>query len=164
MFMNKSKYFLTKGVTLIELIVSIVIITIAVGGIMALFLGTTSTSADPMIRAQSLAIAQSYMDEIMMQPYSISTNTSDSGTCNDGDSPEKSERAKYNDLSDYHNLSDIGAHNQNGCLIDALNAYTVDVSIVLTTLNTVVSKKITVTVTHSGLGTVVPLIAYRTDY
>ncbi len=161
----------SQGVTLIELVVSIVIISIAVIGVMSLFLGTTKTSADPMIRAQALAIAQSYMDEIMMQPYSSVVNTSATGTCSDGNPPEKSNRAKYNDINDYNALNDIGAHDQNGCLINALAGYTITVQVnncpnvaCDASLNSSGMKKIQVDVLHSGLSTTVPLFSYRADY
>lgn len=168
--MISDSYKRNKGVTLIELIVAIVIITIAVSGITALFYGTASTSADPMIRAQSLAIAQSYMDEIFMQPYASSADTTVTGVCLDGNPPEKSARAKYNDVSDYNGLSDTGAHDQSGCLIDELTGYNVVVSVNVCTsqcsaeMNAISAKKILVTVTHIGLGTSVPMTAYKADY
>lgn len=155
--MNR-KYFSSHGVTLIELIVSIVIISIAVGGIMALFLGTSSSSADPMIRAQSLAIAQSYMDEIMMQAY-----TTDGATAG---------RSNYNDVDDYNAITaGSSIADQFGNSISALSAYTIGVQVSAcnpatcgSELNSVNAKKISVIVTHIGLGTDVPLIAYRADY
>ncbi|MCU7939753.1 MAG: prepilin-type N-terminal cleavage/methylation domain-containing protein [gamma proteobacterium symbiont of Bathyaustriella thionipta] len=150
--MNKRQYFLYRGVTLIELIISIVIISIAVGGIMALFLGTTSSSADPMIRAQSLAVAQSYMDEIMMQPYS-----------NDGVTLG---RANYNEVSDYDTAGAfLAVQDQLGNPIIALSGYTVKVAVTTPGLNGVNDmKKIVLTVKHAGLKAEVPLISYRSDY
>lgn len=166
---NKIKH--ASGVTLIELVVSIVIISIALVGVTSLFLGTTTTSADPMIRAQSLAIAKSYMDEIMMQPYLSTANTTATGICSDGNPPEKGNRAKYNDVNDYNGLNDVGAHDQNGCLIDALAAYTISVQInncpsavCDASLNISGMKKIQVNVLHSGLNSTIPLITYRADY
>ena len=161
-----------SGVTLIELIVSIVIISIALGGILLLFVGTMKTSADPMVRAQGLAIAQSYMDEIMMQAYLPVANPVVNATCSDGDPPEKSNRATYNDVEDYHNLSDTGAHDQNGCLIDLLAGYAVSVQVISSCtvalcgaqMNAVNAKKITVTVSHPPTNFSIPISAYRTGY
>ncbi len=148
----------SDGVTLIELVVSIVIISIAIVGIMMLFIGTTRTSADPMIRAQALAIAQSYMDEIMMQPYVTDGATSG--------------RANYNEVDDYNAISAGSAiEDQFGNTIASLSAYTIAVDVSLcsaaacgSALNSVSAKKIIVTVSNAGLGTAVPLSAYRTDY
>jgi MSHA pilin protein MshD len=154
--MNKTLFPVSQGVTLIELIVSIVIISIAVSGIMSLYLGTSKSSADPMIRAQSLAIAQSYMDEIMMQAF-VNPN----GAC---PAIPGATRSLYNDVCDYNNLSDSGAADQNGNLITALAAYHVAVAVVQNSLQGIDAKKITVIVTHSDIGTSVPLVAYRTNY
>ncbi len=169
MVVNKSQSSL--GVTLIELVISIVIISISILGVTSLFLGTTTTSADPMIRAQALAIAQSYMDEIMMQPYAPEANTTAIGSCSDGNPPEKSNRAKYNDINDYSGLSDVGAHDQQGCLMNRLEGYTIDVQIntcpnaaCTTSLNITGMKKIQVTISHVALNVSIPLVTYRADY
>jgi len=169
MVVKNSQY--SHGVTLIELVISMVIISISILGVTSLFLGTTTTSADPMIRAQALAIAQSYMDEVMMQPYFPEINTSSTGSCSDGNPPEKSNRAKYNDINDYSGLNDAGAHDQQGCLIDRLEGYIVDVQIntcpnaaCTTSLNISGMKKIQVTVSHAALNVGIPLVTYRADY
>lgn len=142
---------LQRGVTLIELVVSIVIITIAVGGVMALFVGTTSTSADPMIRAQQLAIAQSYMDEIIMQPYTPATNISG--------------RGNYNDVDDYDTAgSFLTVQDQYGGPV-SVSGYSVKVAVTKPGLNGITEiKKIVVTVKHDGLNAEVPITAYRSDY
>ncbi len=157
MCMNRMSYTLCRGVTIIELVVSMVIITIAVGGVMALFLGTTRTSADPMVRAQSLAIAQSYMDEIMMQAYTPTGSASG--------------RSNYNDVDDYNAITaGSSIEDQFGNMID-MPGYTVAVTVVLCTniicaaeLSNRAAKKITIVVSHAGLGTDIPIIAYRTNY
>ncbi len=165
MCMNRMPYSFSRGVTIIELVVSMVIITIAVAGVMALFLGTSRTSADPMVRAQSLAIAQSYMDEIMMQAYTPVASASG--------------RSNYNDVDDYNAITaGSSIEDQFGNLIDIdmdglddLPGYTVEVTIALCTNVICVSdltnqgaKKITIVVSHAGLGTDIPIIAYRTNY
>lgn len=147
-----------SGVTLIELIISIVIISIAITGIMMLFTGTMRTSADPMVRAQALAIARSYLDEIIMQPYS-------------GDGPTTG-RANYNEVDDYNAITaGSTVMDQYGNILTALNAYRVEVKVSACTpgscdaqLSAVNAKKIEVIVTHNGLNIQIPLTAYRTDY
>ncbi|MCW8929512.1 MAG: prepilin-type N-terminal cleavage/methylation domain-containing protein [Gammaproteobacteria bacterium] len=147
-----SKISLSQGVTLIELIISIVIITIAVSGVMALFIGTTSSSADPMVRAQQLAIAQSYMDEILMQAYS--------------DDGPTSGRGNYNEVDDYDSSGAFQTvQDQFGRSISSLSGYTVKVDVTTPGLNGVIDmKKIVVTVRHGALNTEVPITAYRSDY
>jgi MSHA pilin protein MshD len=57
------------GVTLIELIVFIVIVSVALTGMMAVFNLTARTGADPMIRKQMLALAEGLMDEVAALPF-----------------------------------------------------------------------------------------------
>jgi len=156
MCMNKS-ISKSQGVTLIELVISIVIIAISVMGVTSLFVTTTMSSADPMIRAQQLAIAQSYMDEIFMQAYEIS---GDAATTN---------RADYNELDDYDTGGVfLAVQDQYGHAVVSLNSYRIAVTISNCAacgaeFNTVSAKKITVEVKHNNADSL-PVIAYRTDY
>ncbi|TAJ20243.1 MAG: hypothetical protein EPO47_12375 [Rugosibacter sp.] len=58
-----------RGITLIELIVFIVIVSVGLAGILSVLNLTTSHSADPMIRKQMLVIAEGLMDEVAAQPF-----------------------------------------------------------------------------------------------
>lgn len=60
---------LQRGVTLIELIVFIVIVSVALVGVLTVLNFAASRSADPMVRKQMLAIAEALMDEVQSQPY-----------------------------------------------------------------------------------------------
>ena len=66
-----------RGATLIELIVFIVIISVAVAGIMAVLNISVRHSADPLIRKQMLAIAESLMEEVQLQPFTFCDPTKD---------------------------------------------------------------------------------------
>lgn len=57
------------GLTLIELIVFIVIVSVALAGVLSVLNLTARSSADPMIRKQMLAIAEGLMDEVAAQPF-----------------------------------------------------------------------------------------------
>jgi len=57
-----------QGLTLIELVVSIVVLSVAITGILMVMTQTTIASADPMLREQATAIARSYLEEILSQP------------------------------------------------------------------------------------------------
>src|SRR5688572_9824280 len=57
------------GVTLIELVVFIVIVGVAMAGLFAAFNTITAASADPQVRKQMLAIAESLMEEIQLKPF-----------------------------------------------------------------------------------------------
>ena len=58
-----------SGVTLVELVVSIVVIAVGVTGVLMAIQFTTGHSADPMLQQQAVAIADSYMDEILLHSY-----------------------------------------------------------------------------------------------
>ncbi|MCK9386955.1 MAG: type II secretion system GspH family protein [Sulfuritalea sp.] len=73
-----------RGFTLIELIVFIVIVSVALVGVLTVFNVTTKSSADPMIRKQALAIAEALLEEVMLQPFTVcdpDDATADTGTC-----------------------------------------------------------------------------------
>lgn len=58
-----------KGISLIELIMFIVIVSIGIAGILSVMNLTTKNSADPLLRKQALAIAESLLEEIELQPF-----------------------------------------------------------------------------------------------
>lgn len=106
------------GVTLVELLVSIVIVSIAASGVLGVLSMTTAASADPMIRHQAAAIAEAYLEEIMLKPV-----TDPDGA--DGEAV----RADFDDLDDYNGLVDSGARDQFGSAITGLADYSVAVSV-----------------------------------
>ncbi|MFA7290772.1 MAG: prepilin-type N-terminal cleavage/methylation domain-containing protein [Rhodocyclaceae bacterium] len=63
--------FLQRGVTLIELVVFIVIISVGVVGLVSVTGPIVRSSADPMVRKQALAIAQSLLQEIEQQAFTF---------------------------------------------------------------------------------------------
>ena len=60
-----------RGVTLIELVVFIIIISVGVVGLLSVSGSTILHSADPMIRKQALAIAESLLLEIEQRPFTL---------------------------------------------------------------------------------------------
>jgi MSHA pilin protein MshD len=146
-----------QGTTLVELIVSIVILAISAVGIMMVITQTTINSANPMIRAQATAIAQAYMEEILSQPLTDPAG-GDTGSAESGET-----RANYDDVTDYNNLNDItGAKSQTGALIAGLEGYNIAVSVAAATLNGSPARRIRVTVTYDGNpGFNLPVTAYR---
>ena len=60
---------LERGVTLVELIIFIVIVSSAVAGVLLTLNMATRSSADPMIQKQALAVAEALLEEIQLQPF-----------------------------------------------------------------------------------------------
>jgi MSHA pilin protein MshD len=58
-----------RGLTFIELIMFIMIVSIGLTGVLVVLNVTTRSSADPMIRKQMLAIAEGVMEEVSLQPF-----------------------------------------------------------------------------------------------
>ncbi|ANO52093.1 type IV pilus modification PilV family protein [Woeseia oceani] len=106
------------GVTLVELLVSIVIVGIAAGTVLGLLATTTGASADPMVRHQASAIAEAYLEEIMLRAYSDPDGVDGEGA-----------RSAFDDMDDYDGLLDAGARDQFDNPIAALADYTISVSV-----------------------------------
>lgn len=58
-----------RGISLVELIMFIVIVSVALAGILLVMDTVTRGSADPLIHKQSLAIAESLLEEVELMPF-----------------------------------------------------------------------------------------------
>lgn len=59
----------SRGLTLIELIVFIVIVSAAVAGVLSVYNVVVRASADPVITKQTLAIAEAVLEEARLKPF-----------------------------------------------------------------------------------------------
>ncbi len=57
-----------RGVTLIELVVAITIVAIAATAVLGAMSAITSRGADAMVQQQEVAIAEAYLEEILLEP------------------------------------------------------------------------------------------------
>lgn len=60
-----------RGLTFIELIFFIIIVTVGLAGILLVLNQTSSRSADPMVQKQMLAIAESVLEEVRLQAHTF---------------------------------------------------------------------------------------------
>jgi len=58
-----------RGLTLIEMIVFILVVSIALTGLLLVMNKTTSRSSDPLVRKQALAIAEGLLEEVQLMPF-----------------------------------------------------------------------------------------------
>ncbi|WP_334188112.1 type IV pilus modification PilV family protein [Noviherbaspirillum sp.] len=58
-----------RGLTMIELVMFIVIISVAVIGILQVMATTTGRSADPQVRKQALAVAEALLEEVLLMRF-----------------------------------------------------------------------------------------------
>ena len=156
--MRGHKWQRQQGVTLVELIVAITIVSIAATTILGTMGTVASRSADAMIQQQAIAIGQAYLDEIL-QRWVVDPNPSGP--------PPNTGRGSWDLVDQYNGLTDVGARDQFNNAIAALSAYTVTVSVVpssaLTGIASGAARRIDVTVTRAPNVTVT-LSGYRTSY
>jgi MSHA pilin protein MshD len=179
----------SRGFTLVELIVFIVIVSVAVTGVLTALDIANRASTDPMIQKQALAIAEALLEEVQLQPFTYCDPddanaasalnaagcTGGAGGANDENKlplgPETGETRTgatlFDNVSDYNGLSmGPGITDLSGAAIAGLGAYSASVAVVNQALGAVSSSDallITVTVTGPANTTVV-LHGYRVRY
>lgn len=139
------------GFSLIELIITVVVLAITLTVIFLALDTGIAHSADPMVESQAVAVGQAYLGEILGKSYA------------DLPCPNPCTRADYNDIDDYNGLVNDGAENQFGEPVPGLGAYDVSVSVTPATLSGAPAKLVTVTVTHTPNVDIV-LSAYATGH
>lgn len=180
----------SRGFTLIELVMFIAIVGAGVAGTLLVFDYSSRSSADPIIRKQALAIAESLLAEIQQMPFTfcdpddpaVSTATSAAGCATpEAIGPEAGE-TRYSATTPFDNVNDYHLYNTaaevptgikdlTGAPIAGLAGYDVSVTVAQTALvgapgGTVPASDsllITVTVTAPGSVTVV-VDGFRTQY
>jgi MSHA pilin protein MshD len=143
-----------RGISLIELIMFIVIIGVALAGVLLVMNRVTASSADPLVRKQALAIAESLLEEIELMPFtfcdpddvnaasavSAADCTGGAGGANDQNkggaaltSPtpaaETRVAATFDNVADYGNYSMAGVVDMTGTAVTGLDGYAASVGI-----------------------------------
>lgn len=145
------KFNAQSGLSLIELVIFIVVVSVALVGILSVMDITTKSSADPQVRKQAIAIAESLLEEVMLKEYA---NPSGGYTGTD--------RSQFDDVDDYNGYTASPAVDVSGAALPTTGAYAESVAVLLTTLGGAAAKLITVTV--SGGGESITLSAYRASF
>jgi len=146
-----------RGVTLVELVVAITIVAIAATAILGALAAVATRSADAMMQQQAIAIAESYLSEIL-QRWVIDPSPT---------TPPNTGRASWDLVDQYNGLVDVGAHDQFGNPIASLNNYTVSVSTsqssALAGVPAADARRVDITVSYPPSASVT-LSGYRTSY
>lgn len=145
------------GISLVELILFIVIVSVGIVGILSVMNITTQHSADPMVRKQALAVAESLLEEISLKDFANPTG-----------GYSGADRAQFDDVSDYNGYTSTGIVDISGVAIGSLSGYnissvSVDAAASLGGIGGGEVKLITVTVTGPGNESIT-LSGYRTNY
>jgi MSHA pilin protein MshD len=69
MFTEPAPLHAQEGLSLIELIIFIVVVSVGLAGVLMAINAAVARSADPMLRKQALAAAESLLEEIELQPF-----------------------------------------------------------------------------------------------
>ncbi len=172
-----------SGISFIELIMFIVIVSVGMVGILSVMNLTTSRSADPLIQKQALAIAESLMEEIRLQPFTYcdpndenASAADDAGACSieetlgaEAGEARVSATDRFDNVNDYAGLVMTGGIVDlvSGATINGLGDYNASVAIAEEAIGGVPSAdslRIDVTVTHPRSGTSITLTGYRMRY
>lgn len=155
------------GLTLIELIIFMVIISVGITGILSVMNLTSKNSVDPMVRKQALSVAEAVMDEVLAKDFANPSGgfTESSSTC--------ANRNLYDDVADYNCFKTSSANRIKGTdtlgatSLAGLAAYAASIDIDSTTAalglsggSQVISIKVSVT----GNGQNIVLTGYRSNY
>jgi MSHA pilin protein MshD len=146
-----------RGFSLVELLVAIVVLSIAVTGVLLVYINTARGSAEALISKQALAIAEAMQDEIQLAAYSNPPG----GFAGPG--TPITDRDEYDDVSDYNGFSTTGVYTIDG--VQVLAGYNVSVTVAVSAFQGIAEAKlITVTVTHPSSGLSVALQGYKINY
>jgi MSHA pilin protein MshD len=170
-----------RGVSLVETIMFIVIVGITVGGIMLMFANTTRASADPLIRKQALAIAESLLEEVRLMPFTFcdpddaavyTANATADCAVPEASGPEGGE-TRYAALTPFDNVNDYDGFAMAGGILDitgtpiaGLGAYSATVAVTPIAFGVIpATDALQITVTVTGPANVaVTLDGIRTRY
>jgi MSHA pilin protein MshD len=145
------------GISLIELVIFIVVVSVGVAGILSVMNVTVMHSADPIVQKQASAIAESLLEEVELQPFTwcdpndgnATTATSVAGcaTTAEGMGPEAAfvnqpnGESRYQDINggdspfdnvnDYHGFAMAGIRgiDASATVLPGLGAYSASVAI-----------------------------------
>lgn len=171
-----------RGLSLIELLMFISIVSVALAALLRVFVQTTTASSDPLLQRQALAIAESLMEEVQLMPFTfcdsedaeVETATSPAGCSGmpEAIGPEAGENRStlpaFDHVNDYHGLALAGISDLTGNTVPGLAGYSASVSVAAAALHTLSAGsgdvlQISVTVTGPG-GSQVTLQGYRSRH
>lgn len=103
-----------RGITLVEMVITIVVLAIALLGITAAISGGIGRSGDTLVETRAVALAQSYLDEIFGKRFDENSHPRGIPPCRTNCTAEGSfgpdagetERYHYDDVDDYDGLTE----------------------------------------------------------
>lgn len=168
----------------------IALIGIAVAGLLQVYFFVVKGSADPMVRKQAVAVAESLLNEVLMQPFTWcdpqdaandastppssgasctggAANSQDKGGGTLGPQPASESRASstdpFDNVADYNGFTMSSITSLDGTAFPELSAYSASVSVTRagTVFGLANDAVLRVDVTVSGRGETITLTGYR---
>ena len=178
---TRNSQLLQAGFTLIELVLFIAIMGAGVAGTLIAYDFAARGSADPVVKKQALAIAESLLEEIQQMPFTfcdpddpaVSTAPSPAACATpEGIGPEGESRSgatpfdNVSDYAGYDSAADGGIKDITGTLITGLGNYRAQVAVAAAALPGIpAGDALLITVTVTGPANVtVTVDGYRTQY
>lgn len=172
------------GVSLLELVFFMVVLSAALAGVLSIFIQATRASADPQQQRQSLAIAESLLGEVELMPVTwcdpddanveTATNTAGCATQAEALGPESGENRyatpQFDNVNDYSGFAMNGIVDIGNQAVAGLSGYSASVAVSAAALGNAFytitaaggrALRITVTVTSPD-GKTLSLDGYRT--
>lgn len=179
-----------RGFTLIEIIISIVIVSVALTALLLFTSTSTRRSVDPLIQEQASAIAQAYLEEIMQKEFCDPDWDHDSNPATPLDCPAQcvsdacgtcsgtgvgwsiESRASYDDVCDYAGTDNPPLDQAGNTFASGLGDYSVTIAIDDSaganlnglTGNTGQVLRIDVTVSHPSMTPDLKIFGFRTNF
>ena len=142
-----------RGFTLIELIIFIVVVSAGLAGILSVMNSVVKSSADPMVRKQAMALAESILEEIVQKEYADP----------DGVQGNETTRATMDDVDDYKGKTAAEIQTLFADSLAQVPGYTIAIDVpAAAAVSGVDMKKVTVTVSKGSES--IALSGYRADY
>jgi len=154
-----------QGFSLVEVILFIVVVSVALVVMIKAFTLANVGSADPVLRRQSLAIAQAMLEEISFKPFG-STATDDTSQGGFAGPYTAANRQYFDDVDDYSGFAMSGITALDNTPLLGLGGYSVAVTVAQAAFGGVPAGagwRITVTVTDPA-GRSLSLDGYRANY
>ncbi len=136
-----------RGVTLVELIVAIVIISVGLAGILSAFNISVRGSADPVMTKQLVSLAEALLEEVQQAPFTYcdpddanaetAVSVAGCATLPEVMGPEAGDARPFDNVSDYHGLVLAAITDVAGVAVPNLAGYSASIAVAPTALNTI---------------------------
>ena len=128
---RSNAYVKNKGFSLIELVITIVVLGIALSALTSSIFTGVGRNADPLWQSKASQLSQAYLDEILSMRFAETSPLGGGaiGTCFvAGNEADETSRSLYDDVDDYHALTET-ADFLDTTTVSSYSGYTVSIEV-----------------------------------